>query len=286
MNINKNVKNAVIGTVSESIMASSCTPYFTQQDEDSLYLESNTSFDLGGIAIPITMDISQEDRNYIVFLQKLAIDIIANPIIAKEFSKHPDLFIARYGYNETVNLDDGMLKMTVALGDEDIYRAIKANDIKLFYNLCKKKNLSNIPQKNDIGKYSNYIKTKMIEKGVINEKDLQALPWWLIGIFVAVYYGAVAAVGLETAVYYHCWQVTEVYGMVQERNIDLLMEDNPTLNIWFLKGSTDDTYYAANTFIENQIDDIIDILKEENTSVFENYNEENFRNFLKINMYK
>jgi hypothetical protein len=43
-----------------------------------------------------------------------------------------------------------MLNLVLALGDSAINQAIKSNDIKLFYSLCKEKNLLNL--QNDLFK--------------------------------------------------------------------------------------------------------------------------------------
>ena len=289
MEINKNVKKAVIGTVSVSIMASACSPYFSQQDDDSLYLETNTSFDLGEVAVPITINLSKEQRDYLLFLQKLSKDIIEQPVIAKEFAKNPELFIQRYGYNEPVDLDEGMLKMVVALGDEDINRAIKSNDIKLFYNLCKEKNLlRGSKTKFNFAEPSYEMIKQLQEHGItLTEEDIQSgiAPVGFISVFEIwvdlIYY---QYVGVFTEEY--AFAQTEWWGTVKKSNADLLMEENPTINIWALKDHSNDTYIIANEIIENQVDDIMDILKTEEPTILENNNEEDLRNFIKINLYK
>ena len=139
MKTNKRLNQVVAGVVSTSLIAPSCTPYFTDGDiyEEAVIDDAA----LGDIAIPISLKLKPDDAKYILALQNLALDIIDNQDIAREFSNNPTLILKKYGYDGNVNLDDNLSKFVLALGDEEINNAIKAKDIKGFLSLCKEKDL-------------------------------------------------------------------------------------------------------------------------------------------------
>ena len=79
------------------------------------------------------------ESRYVNFLQKLANDIIKEPKIAKEFAKDPNGYLKKNGFDMNISLDEGMLNLVLALGDDDINQAISKNDLQKFYSLCKEK---------------------------------------------------------------------------------------------------------------------------------------------------
>lgn len=283
MRVNKHVTRVVAGTISASILANSCTPYF--EDDDSIYAINTSNQDLGKIAVPISINLKPEEAKYAAFLQKLSKDIIEHPVIAKEFSKNPELFLQRYGYNESVSLDEGLLNLVLALGDDDINRAIKLNDIKLFYNLCNEKGLLNFQSSFGESLSNEELQKKLNDMGidVANSEDIQAIFFTIPVIYIA----AVAVVAVVYAAVYDEVAVgSEYWGSVKKTNLELLTESNPILNIWTLKDKKDKTYFVVSAIVENQINDAIEIVKQKNPSYFERNSEEDLRNLLRLNLLK
>lgn len=280
--INKKIEKVVASTLAVSVLNVSCSPYY--QDEDALYKKDNYSGnDLGRIAIPISIGLNSEEARYLAFLQKLSSDIIENPEVAKEFSKNPDSFVKAYGYNEKVTLDEGMLKLILALGDDDINKAISLNDTKAFYELCKEKNLFSVDSKliglvnnEEIRKKLNDLGLNLGEGGEQISQPPKAFLVPIVAIVVAV---AVVVVAVYAATH-NSFTVTSKMNSEMER----LSESNPVLNIWALKDKKDKTHIVVNELIENQINEAIDLIKKEKPSFFKNNSEEEFRALIKLNL--
>jgi hypothetical protein len=275
--INTKVEKIVAGTVSVSILASSCTPYHIH--DDIIYEVNVPSEDIGEIAVPISITLSPAEAKYASFLQKLSQDIINDPDIAKEFAKNPDAFLKKYGYEDSISLDESMLKLVLALGDDDINEAIISNNIKLFYELCKEKKLLN-----ESTLFQNIVidkdtKDKLNEIGINISAETYA---WAIFVPLAV---AIVAVAFIAVVAYIA-AVTDMMMASSNKNIEFITENNPVLNIWALKNKKDKTYVVIEEFLENQINNIVDVVKQSSPSYFDNHSEEELRNLLKINMIK
>jgi hypothetical protein len=197
MEINKIATKTMAGLAATGTLMSSCNRLFIS---DTQVIEANLP-DKGLAAINV--DFSKKDIDYLNFLDKLGNDIIKNPVVAREFVKNPQLFVERYGYNEKVDLDEGLLKLVVALGDENINNAIVANDVATVLTLMKEKGLLD---GNNIGiDISDEQKREMlallgIDASVIDEciACMPGICYVPIMVIAYIYVGAVAAAVAET----------------------------------------------------------------------------------------
>jgi stage V sporulation protein SpoVS len=281
MKVNKYVKKVVTGTVSASILASSCVPHPDITDDDSIYGVNGFDENLGKIAVPISINLTPKGAKYIAFLQKLSEDIIRDTAIAREFSKNPESFLQKYGYNESISLEEGMLKLILALGDEDINNAIKNNDIKQFYNLCKGKDLLNASTFTSLVN-NDEIRDKINELGLDNSAipELQAL-FLAVPVLIFIAVAVFVAVAAEVLVYVHSEAST--IGQAQFL-MEAVTDNNPILKIWALRDKKDKTYLVVDEFVENQINETIETIKQQIPSYFEKNSEEDLRNLLKLNI--
>lgn len=121
------VTKGILGFSVASIIAASCSSddLWIETDENTEYLKQFS--DEGNAALSINL--SHDEIEYLNFLDKLGKDVVNTPAIARQFSKDPATFIHQYGYNGKIDFDEGMLKLMLALGDEDINDAINQNDI-------------------------------------------------------------------------------------------------------------------------------------------------------------
>lgn len=136
MKINKKLAQAISGTVSTSILVSSCNiPYavdYLVNDKEEIY-EKISQKNSNANAIPIDIHLSKENVNYLNFLSILGGEILSDPSVAQSFSANPQKYISDKGFEDiTVDLDESFLKIIIALGDEEIIRAIKDGDFKQF----------------------------------------------------------------------------------------------------------------------------------------------------------
>jgi hypothetical protein len=107
----------------------------------------------------------------------------------------------------------------------------------------------------------------------------------LVSLFFTVPAIAIAIAAVVVVVYFVTHdEVTVTSDAI--RNVDAITNNNPILKIWALKGKKDKTYFVVDEFVENQINDAIDIIKQHNPSYFEKNSEENLRNLLKLNILK
>ena len=287
MKTNKHLTKVVTGVVSASTLASSCIPNFG--GNDCIYnVNPSNDDELGRMAIPISVELSEENVKYMAFLQKLSSDIIREPNIAKEFAKDPEKFAERYGYDAPISLDEGMLNLVLALGDEKINDAIKNNDIRLFYDLCKEKglfkldsNLKELINKEDA--------IKMLEKMGFNTSNKEE---FTEAIFVNIPFICIAIAVLVAVVYAVAYDEIETEGSDKgkgkwkDSQMEALIADNPILNIWTLKNKYDKTFIVVDFIIEQQVDDIIEIIKEKSPTYFDRNSEDQVREMLKLNLSK
>lgn len=282
--MNKYVTQITAGLVGTGVVTSSCSGFFMG---DYQCFDSDLSDD-GTVAIEIPL--SQQNLAYLAFLDKLGKDIIQDFRIAKEFSENPQLYFQKYGYNELVDLDENMLKLILALGDEDINKAISLGDIRQVLVLMRDKGLFNLNSYNQIELTE---KQKQELFSTLNmdqpQEDL------LCGIAaVCVFYVAVAVVSVAAVAYTAAAGVTAVaalgvytsvstYG--NTASLQRFLDDNPVLKIWSLKGDREKTYVATNLYIEEEVNKALDAIEEINPSAFEKENTRRIlENIIKLNI--
>ncbi|GHV62855.1 hypothetical protein FACS1894195_5060 [Bacteroidia bacterium] len=278
---NKHLIRIVAATTTTGLITGSC-----EQFDNDFFVNSDQLPPKGTHALEL--DISKGELDYLRFMNKLSEDIIRHPVIAKEFSKNPQLFLNKYGYHEPIDLDENILKLILALGDEDINKAVNAGDIKMTLKLMEEKNLLN-----DLAKsYTNVTlpeeqtKQLLALMGVeVNENECYScgpgLCLVIILLAAIIYVGAATIAAAGVCVYVGF--ALEVYGPSASIYKDFgLLENNTPLKIWSLKGSPNDTYFAVNHYIENQVDKIIEAINSyENVKKFD---EDKMREFLKLNI--
>lgn len=274
MKTNKHLNRLVATTVSTGLFSGSfmACNYEAIEQQD---------IDLGKIAIPVGLNIGQNQTELLSLFRNLSIDIVNNPVIARRFSKNPQDFLKRYGYNGSVNLDDGTMKLVLALGDKEINAAVKTNNIKLFLSLCKEKGLlSNTIESTTFSK--DEIKTMLDEMGLnaTNQEISTLQEGLLIPVILIVVAVAVVVVYVVTD------DEFEVTGEAYSNKFDVVTNDNPVLTYWTLKDKKEQAPLVINTFMEEQVEAMVSIIEETCPTFFEHNDKEVFRNEIRINFLK
>lgn len=287
----------VIGLTASSVIVASCTNEAVWMDFDESKDTASQFSDDGVQALNI--QITKEEAEYLKFLNNLGADIIKEPVVAREFAKDPSAFIKQYGYNGKVNLDEGMLKLILALGDEDINTAVNQSDISTTIALMESKgfleDISNSYM--NINLSDDDIKQIYQKMGIdpnnvtIGEKKglKLALAVWPVWALVAAYemVAAVytAAVFINGGVALNIYAAVEVYSENQnDDQIDNTIMQNLPLRVWSLKGQEANTYIAADKYVTNQAQKLMKFFKEKDPMTFENIDEKQLEQMLKLSI--
>ena len=284
---NKHIVRAVAGLVAAGTVAPACTT------EDFLYSSNQTKLSENGLSA-ISINFSKEDLDYLRFLDKLGKDIINNPVIAQEFAKNPQLFVEKYGYREKIDIEENLMKLILAFGDEDINTAIKAGDIKLTLALMRDKGLLNTDSYTKITLSEEQQRNILALLG-IDEADfgqyVACTPLAFVCV-VAVVVGATTlaiashyvGLGLVAAAGLMVWTEIELWGYHNTNNSTFL-DNNTPLKIWGLRGDAKNTCVAVDLYTEEQASQIVEALEAMDVNVFnKGMSKEQFKQVLKLNI--
>jgi hypothetical protein len=301
MKSSKKFNKVVSGVLSTSILAASCTQYSCTETDRIYGNVVVNDADLGAIAIPISLKLKSEDVQYIKALQQISVDILNSPQKAKEFNSNPKSFLVRYGYKGEVNLDDSLLKITMALSDDDINNSMKQKDFTSFVRLCVEKGiisssnngifdddfyktqLAELYKNKNFEKYKNQIELRS-SIGNNDGGDMSTdeglrknffLPFALVIAAAALVVAAIWAFVL--------WQeqlwVDPGTGYDYDLDSDLSMID-----IYALKTGMEETYVSVDAYTERVVDESIAVLQEMDPDFFNNNSETEIRNLIKVNV--
>lgn len=278
MKSNKYLTKVVAGVVSASIVSSSCTGYIL---DDYQEITKDDLSDDGESAIQI--ELTNENLVYLEFLNKLGNDILKTPSIAEEFALNPKEYLKKYGYDKDIDLDEGMLKLILALGDKEINDAINTGDIKQFIVLLKERNLLDSYSNVRIDLSGSDVST--MSEIITQEPAVFTIPIYMVAIFISYAAAAyTAVVGVSVAAYLGV--AVEVAGPTSTDESRFL-DNNPVFKIWQLKGDTEKTYIATDLYLEEEANKAIEAIEIYNKDAFKNkLSKEEFKNFFKLNMLK
>ncbi|MCE2615395.1 hypothetical protein [Phocaeicola oris] len=270
MKSNPVLTKIVAALVSTGVILPSCSGYFIDEE----LVENAELPDIGISAINLPFD--EQEISYLLFLSKLGNDIIEYPQTAREFIANPQKYIEKYGFCEPINLDDSLLKLILALGDNDVNSAINAEDYSLAINLLKNKGLLT-SVRSDFIDLSNGEITKLYNVIGIKAKSQEVDTGFIAPIPVIVF--AIAALALAIAAGTIIYIRTSMDVTNEMSNVG----SNSTLRILKLKSCSTKTYIAVNKFIDDEVDKIYKKIESLNYPM-ETEAKEQVKNFIKINI--
>mgnify|MGYP007101888049 CR=1 FL=1 len=282
-----------MGLSALSLIVASCSSedLWTESDEDVEYLKEFS--DDGCTALSIKL--SKDEASYLSFLNKLGKDITKDPVVARQFAKNPTAFVKQYGYKGEINLDEGMLKLVLALGDEEINTAINQNDITTAVALMESKGILDDAGKSDIKLQFSDEEVKKIyesmgievdDEFISQKKYCSVAAVWLAYVVAAVYsqagvvYNAAAAI--NAAVWFTVYAWTEAWG--QAKDLNNVCNANLPLKIWSLKGQYENSYVAADAYVTDQSKKVVDYVKSNNPDMLQYVSESQLEQIIKINL--
>lgn len=284
------------GALSGSFIFQACEKAESADELNQMLMSnSQTVSDIGATGVPIGIPLTLQDQDYIRFLRQLSSEIICNPIAAQEFANNPEAYCQKFGYSHQLNLDQGLIKLIMALGDKELNDSINNKNVNAFVKACKKNGLlefTSLYQDPYLMKISDYIYQKKSNSSLTQqfaqtraemEADLE-----IVDNFSGVY-GAVAVVIAAIAVEAFIvmgtttW-ITHVHQSAYQE-VDY-QNQNSMIEVWDLKNSGEEDFFITNKINEAIVEEGLQIIKENFPEIYEAINENTLRNIILLNISK
>nr|WP_278705506.1 hypothetical protein [Bacteroides intestinalis] len=244
--------------LSSMAIASSAMIVSCDFNPEIMNLDDSTIQDNIHNALSMRFSLSKEDWSYVNFLNSLTIELVNSQDAANEFALSPNEFIKKAGYNDIgFSINDRVAKSILALADKDIQNKLRENDLKGFIKLCKEKEYI----EDFSGNILQYLKHDMIS----TRADFTNGDFW----------------------YYVVVQMYEFYLLALIPSMLLIdnksISQQPVFEVLLLSEDEKNTYIACEQYIVDEVNIIIDCVKEENPDLTEEQILE-LTNFLKKNL--
>lgn len=283
---NKKISQVISGLLIPSVLLQSCDSQYFIDTDDVVSINENQLKTRSSIAIPINLNLNSKDLQFLEFIQRIVVDIVKHPSIARSFAKNPKAVAKLYGVNELeIDFEDPVWKLIGALGEEDLHEAIMTNNVKTFFALCKEKGLMSEIQKSDILKYQNITIPCADTPQLTSDADLG-----LCGVevvFIAVAAGIVDIVGDHSALYDQAavyeqnfyWSSSETQSALAQRSFQVLQ-------LWTLKKGNESSAMLLSKYQEQTVDECIEAIRVYFPEKLEGINMEYLRQFIALNLPK
>lgn len=207
-------------------------------------------------AISIKKYLSQKDWEYANFIKSLVGNILDNQEVAVEFAANPTEFIKKHGYTDNVfSINNRLNKLISALADKEIRSKLETKDYRAFMRLCKERGY--------VENYSGNIIKYLDAYKSLEDNDDTISEFYILDFAMILTLQNVA------------W-VFKIEGIEKE---------TPAIEILLLTEEEKNMHMICEQYIEDEIDIIIDFVKEENQHL-SNKDILELTNLLKKNMTK
>lgn len=262
-------------------VASLITPASCSSDHEMEQIPQEVNNSNLNCAVSIIQNFTQEEINYILYVQSLTEQIVEKPDVANDFVNSPVDYIMGHGYNvgSVFDVHARHLKLIAALGDFDIRQKLDSKDLKGFLALCKEKGYAENYSGNLLKWISTYKSEANFYSKFANATRAQSQYEEQFAVPVALF-----AVVIAAAVYYFlyvyktgAWTKTQGASFTEDKltqtyaSVALLTEDEKT------------AYMVCDEYIEGEVKIVVDAVKEENSELSEEQLLE-LTNFLKKNI--
>lgn len=266
---NKHITRLVIWTVSGSLVTNSCINVFP--DSHLFQIEQ----ELPDIGIPaISVNLTDEQSEYFNYVSELTQKLISDRNFAKDFNSNPERFLMSRSNDYTsdiIILDDALMRITTALADDEIAKAIESKDIKQYIRLMYNKGLL----ENTANDYANILsvseKRQILQSiGITNISDLE-IKQMAVAAVVFFFYIAVVAVSYVGAAYTAVAGANVIAGLTVIAGVAAAVKTKVSgftrvqisrnFDIYMLASDTKDII-IGNEDINRVIDDAIDVYAE------------------------
>jgi len=266
----------VMGTIG---VASLVVPTSCNSDREIEQIPQEVNSSNLNCAISIIQNFTQEEINYIRFVQSFTEQIVERPDIANEFANNPVDYMERHGYKvgNIFEVHARHLRLITALGDIEVREKLDSKDLKGFFTLCKEKGYAENYSGNLLKWISTYKSEDNLYSKFANTTRAQleeefAIPVALFAVVIAAayyYFLYVYKTGAWTKTHGASFtenELTQTYA-----SAILLTEDEKA------------AYMVCDEYIEGEVKIIVETIKEENPDLTEKQLLE-LTNFLKKNI--
>jgi len=193
-------------------------------------------------ALSMRQFLGHKDWLYVNFINLLTTELIENQDLAVEFASNPNEFIKKAGYNDmNISVNERIIKSILALADRDIREKLETKDLRGFIRLCKEKGYV----ENFSGNVMQYINNNMSLTGD-NFESIDDLGFYA---FVSIF---------------EFYLVLDAPMVVFVNADSRFISEQPMFEVLLLAENEKDAYIACDQYLEDEIDIIMDCIKEEN----------------------
>jgi len=280
-----NLTKIVAGTLATTALLESCVKedygvYYSSssvQDINKSYKNLSDEYPYAVLNIPITA----EGKNYLDFVNYLLVDILRDPQNAVRFTENSASYVAEAGFGTmAVKMeDDDLLRMVVALADNEIRKAALNNDVANFLRLCKEKQVFKSINSNG-GLFMGLNPDAQVMINAMCKNN---------GVENVVATIAIAAVVLSTN---YCttdcqFQIIVLASSIVTGYVYPQHAHEFVLQLWhFNGGNPTQTYVLLSEYEQQQINLTIEALQQTFPEKFENVNIDNLRQLITLNIQK
>ena len=291
--------SGTLGVISSAFLLNACTSS-DSVDELNQKLEAYHDVNTDSLGYQICIPTSSLSKQYLTFLSKLSLEIKKDPCVARKFAKDPQAYSKKFGFNEHISLDNGLLKIIIALGDDDIIKSIEQGNASKYVQILKQKGLLNLDSlKND--PYLDEISTMLEKREEFNAPlknmnlNTRAIQHHDQAEFASAVYGAVAIVVAAIAVEAFLWigtttWKTHVHGKVVDNESittsKIYKDNNKAIQVWDLKQSAAKTYIPTDNVNEALVEEGMNVIRENYPEIYNKINKQELRNLILLNIAK
>lgn len=282
----KELKNKSTKVMANALAASVLLTSCSQGGDFDYYLpqESSTSDCPETNGVPISLTLTEETRTALLQLEPLVQEIIENPSTAHEFAANPKLFCEKRNFPFSIDENDAVFKIILALGDNDINAAITASDFELFMQLCESKGLLDERQVSNINVVFQSEEEQQIFESIALQLNGKSIETRSVAMVVVVSVVVALAIVITLTVGYPEQNDDRIACADNFSFMHNIGENKAVLDIWALKNKDYKDYNVVGQYQSYFANSIVSYLKKYRPNIFDNYSESQIQEFLKRNM--
>ena len=283
--------STIAKALASTVLVSSCSPDAGfLQPLSELDNSPNQEFN-NAKGVSISLNMNDKMREDLKSLEPLVTEILKDSIAAKDFAANPNMYCRQHGYSLPLEEGDPILNVLVALGNQDIRKALETGNFEEYFHLCRKLNFFNEAQAIQLNSLVKSEEEQKIFEAIALEMNCESLSTRSVAIYGVVTVLIVIAIVVTITVGFAnrddaSTLSNEAKDSVCNNTTNMLKINNPEhmiINMWALNHDID-SYQVISGYKRFITKQVIAHLKETNSPVLAKYSEKQISEFLKENM--